>query len=187
MEREELEKRLIFVGFSKFRKVAGMRSVVDLFTEGERTGIYVLSFKDGSYYVGKATNVVDRFLSHAKEKCKIDALAFKKRKAEEVTAEERRIIAALDSLDVPLRNVTDTPNPNGKAIKAPEESLLTKEIRMRWCDDARWNDLTGTPMDDAKVRAKYAKKFADKQRTECCAHEAKGDIAPTPDQGSWPG
>lgn len=159
MERDELEKRLTFAGFGKFRNVSGEASVIDMFPEDGRTGIYVLCFKEGNYYVGKATDVVDRFRSHAREKCKIEAISFKPVKADELTVIERKTIAGLVSMDVPLRNITDTPNPDGRTIKTPDGSLLNKEVKRLWHADVKWNDLTGTPVDDALRRSKYIKKF----------------------------
>lgn len=161
MEREELEKRLTFAGFNKFRKVSGESSVTGMFAGTEATGIYVLCFKEGDYNVGKATNVVERFRSHAKEKCKIEAIAFKTIKPEELTATERKTIAALVSMDVPLRNITDTPDPNGRVIKLSKGNIITKEIRQKWFADVHWNDLIGTPMNDDVRRGKYTKKFLD--------------------------
>jgi hypothetical protein len=71
-DRFELERILTWAGFSGFRRVSGRLAVTDLFDPKRRTGIYVLGFRDGSYYVGKATDVTSRFRDHRGSKDPIE-------------------------------------------------------------------------------------------------------------------
>ena len=73
----EIERVLTWAGFSEFRRVSGRLGVADLFDPERRTDIYVLGFRDGTYYVGKATDVTGRFRDHRDNKDPVDGMAFR--------------------------------------------------------------------------------------------------------------
>lgn len=73
----DVARVLTWAGFGPFRWISGRLGVSDLFDADDRTGIYVLKFKDGSYYVGQTQEVTGRYRQHRDEKRPIEAMTFR--------------------------------------------------------------------------------------------------------------
>ena len=104
----EIERLLRWGGFGPFRRTTGRLSVADIFAADARTGIYVLAFNDGSYYVGKASDVTGRYRDHHDATEPIEAIAFRAGPQRLLDAHEQDTIAALELIGVTLKNFSVT-------------------------------------------------------------------------------
>lgn len=156
-DRFEVERVLAWAGFGEFRHVSGRLGVSDLFDQKRRTGVYVLSFRDGSYYVGKATDVTGRFRDHRDKKDPIEGMAFREVPAKLLDRVEQDSITALELLRVPLKNITSTRA--GAASERLESAWATMDEIRRFSADRAWNDLSGNPLSDRDRRAKLHDRF----------------------------
>jgi len=156
-DRFEVERVLAWAGFGEFRRVSGRLGIADLFDQKRRTGVYVLSFRDGSYYVGKATDVTGRFRDHRDKKDPIEGMAFREVPAKLLDRVEQDSITALELLRVPLKNITSTRA--GAASERFENTWASRDEIRLFSTDRAWNDLSGDPLSDPDRRAKLHDRF----------------------------
>ena len=144
-DRFELERILAWAGFSDFRRVSGRLAVTDLFDPRRRTGIYVLGFRDGSYYVGKATDVTSRFRDHRDTKDPIEGMAFREVSINLLDRVEQDTISALECFGVRLKNITSTRT--GAGLERDAGEWAPQDQVRRFSTDLTWNDLSGEQLD----------------------------------------
>ena len=75
-----MENPFVEYGFNHSYNVAGCYSIAHLFKPDERCGIYILSFQNGYFYVGLATDFVKRYTQHRKIHSDIQAVFLKELK-----------------------------------------------------------------------------------------------------------
>ena len=156
-DRFEIERVLFWAGFSEFRRVSGLLVVADHFDPERRTGIYVLRFRDGSYYVGKATDVTSRYRDHRDSKDPIEEMAFREVSKRNLDRVEQDTICALECLRVPLKNIALTRG--GASPDRLSNAWATDEELRHFSTDRSWNDLTGAAIDDPVRRSKLHDRF----------------------------
>lgn len=148
------------VGFPEINDVSGRFTIADLYPDkSNRTGIYLLSFPEGDYYIGQTVDIVRRFSEHLKSKGAISGLAFYPCSANILDDEERRCVSSLQ-YKCKLRNIELVTYPqietNLETLignKEQEEWLLTdfsveKNNKFRICETLR-----------TAQRVKYSKRF----------------------------
>jgi hypothetical protein len=158
-DRFEIERLLRWSGFAPFRRTAGRLGVADLFDADARTGIYVLAFNDGSYYVGKASDVTGRYRDHRDAKEPIEAISFRAGPQRLLDAHEQDTIAALELIGVPLKNISLTRT--GAPQVADAASWASQDELLRFNTDIAWNNLSGEAYQDEARRAKLVGRFAE--------------------------
>lgn len=92
------------LGFPAPADVTGRRSVAALFPASRRrTGVYLLAFAEGSYYIGLARDVVRRFAEHRRTHGdRIVLLAFLPSRLRDLEVVERELIRRAERTGVPL-------------------------------------------------------------------------------------
>lgn len=89
-------------------------SIADLFRPGKRCGIYVLHFKTGEYYIGKAVDVTRRYIQHCKNHDDIQKISFKRIPRNELKGVEKEDIRRFEKQGFLLRNISLTSLPKGE-------------------------------------------------------------------------
>lgn len=93
------------LGFGQVLDIRGRSSIADLFGHSKsRTGIYLLGYLDGTYYIGQARDVVRRFGGHRRNSDDIESFSFMKTSRSGLDELERDTIHKAETLGVPLRN-----------------------------------------------------------------------------------
>lgn len=120
------------LGFGPPVDVRGRSSIADMFGRSKRrTGIYLLGYADGTYYIGQARDVVRRFGGHRRQCPDIALFAFFQTRRSELDEVEQATIYRAETLGVSLRNrvhVADVLGPVDLDELVPEES------QNRWLD-----------------------------------------------------
>ncbi len=128
------QQALAAQGFAKFWDVEDTTIVTRLVQPEVRVGIYILAFQTGEWYVGKTTNLAQRYASHRRTHPDIARLFFKRLEQFEHDVEERRLITLLETAwGWPLRNVAMASLPKGPASIHD----LIDDTRLRaWSEDS---------------------------------------------------
>jgi hypothetical protein len=93
------------LGFDPPQDVRGRLSVADLFPVSKgRTGVYLLAFDDGTFYVGQATDVCRRFAQHRDSVGGIVGLTFRAVRKSALDETERGLIRAAEATGLPITN-----------------------------------------------------------------------------------
>jgi predicted GIY-YIG superfamily endonuclease len=160
---EEVEHRLVYgCGFAAFRSVDGKTEVTHILPR-QVAGIYVLSFKDSSFYVGLAKDLAGRFEQHVGKKRPIRAYTSRKVHKAHLQAAESETIAILQEMGVKLTNTEKLRQEI--VVEAKESSLKPKEVE-KWLLDDSWNDLSGdiphAPRPHSDIEERYRNEFLHK-------------------------
>jgi hypothetical protein len=99
------EKTLSLLGFRSLFDVRGRLSVADLYRDkSQRTGIYLLGFTDGTFYIGQALDVCRRFADHCRDVGHICFIAFLPRTPDVLNDFERDTIYRAEQAGLPITN-----------------------------------------------------------------------------------
>ncbi|MSU74601.1 GIY-YIG nuclease family protein, partial [Candidatus Kaiserbacteria bacterium] len=159
-----VERRLVYgCGFPPFRSVDGKTSVRHIFPEA-RSGIYVLAYKDGGYYVGLSIDVTKRFEQHVVSKRPIAAITFRTVHKARQYVTESETISILQDMGVKVANTEKMiPKDTGGTIT---KTLSSKDLD-RWLNTDSWNDLAGkasaAPRSHSDIEERYGSKFLTRQ------------------------
>lgn len=152
----DVERLLLWAGFGQFQRVAGRLGIADVFDDDTRMGIYVLAFKDGCFYVGKATDVTSRYRNHRTTKQPIEAIAFRTEPLANLDRAEADTIGALELIGAQLTNIAMTRTGTGTVTK---QNWASADAIKNFNSDPSWNDLSGPLFDNAEQRVKSLAKF----------------------------
>lgn len=160
---EEVESRLVYgCNFPSFRSVDGKTSVQQIIPN-KSSGIYVLSHKDGTFYVGLSINAGRRFHQHLLNKRPITAYTFRKVHKSNLDIVESETISILKDMKA---KVTNTEKMKVEVTSKNSKSHITPKEMERWLTDDSWNDLKGNipraqrPYGD--IEEKYRSEFLHK-------------------------
>jgi len=93
------------LGFPAMTEVGTFHSIAHLFGKSKpRCGIYLLGFSDGLFYVGQATDVVNRFAQHRLVHGDIERFSFQKCRRNLLDETEKRIIQKAEAKGLQLTN-----------------------------------------------------------------------------------
>ena len=135
-----VERRLVYgCGFPRFRSVDGKTDAECVFPRS-RSGIYVLAYKDGGYYVGLSIDAAQRFKQHVASKRPITAITFRPVHRARQGITESETISILADMGVKVAN-TEKMQPE-EISETGERTISAKDLE-RWLTDDTWNDLTG--------------------------------------------
>ena len=122
-------------------KVGGLASIADLYPEGKRRGIYILSFADGEMYVGRTDDITRRFDQHRKVYNDIVGLTLKRVAKHDLGEAARSVIHSLQREGRVIRNVTFSSSiPPGETRF---DRVMLPEEQARWLEDTSYVDGTG--------------------------------------------
>lgn len=149
------------LGFPELIDVSGRITIADLFTSSKRrTGIYLLHFPDGDYYVGQAVDVVRRFSQHIKEKGPISGFSFFPVPKETLDQQERYCIIQLEH-KCNLKNISLVTMPE---VETDFDAVLSRQDQLDWLNyDSATPWYCSRNQDKAlyeQLRKKYAAKFS---------------------------
>jgi hypothetical protein len=139
--------------------VTGLYSIAHLLPKSNgRCGIYVLSFRNGDRYVGKALEVVVRFAAHRRTyPDDIVEVAFRRVPRGQLDAMERTEIGRLHKAGIPLRNVVHAP---GRLDASDFDVLVSDEEQQRWLASPRSsNPIIDTRPDQPELRHRHQTRF----------------------------
>jgi len=148
---------LLELGFGEPRHVHERASIADLFRPGQRCGIYVLHCCDDEYYAGQAVDIVRRYTQHRLTHEDIVWVSFMPVPRERLDSEERRVIWALESAGVRLRNISLVSVPVGET---DFDLIMPVDEQKEWISGSAVDRDSGGRFDDADLRRRYQRKFA---------------------------
>ena len=145
------------LGFPKLVDVSQRLSVADLFINKKpRCGIYLLSFSDGSFYIGQSSNVVRRFAEHKSNYMDIFGFAFLDIIQKDLHQIEQSLIWKAEGLGMPLRNIVHMSTPSGETDL---DDILTLEQQDQSVEEPKSFDVS-----DVKVGASQDPTFRERYR-----------------------
>lgn len=153
----ELDHHIWDLGFPHWMDVTGRRSIAGLVNAKGRQGVYVLGFANGERYVGRASNVVNRFVQHQLSRPDIVSFTFRPVAAKTIADEERRCIHTLESKGVPLRNLAEMSVVRGER---QFDKLVSPEEQEHWL--TVWEEPSPYPdprVVDDDLRRRYTRRF----------------------------
>ncbi len=140
-ERQEIERVIYELGFTRTYSVQNRNSIIDLFPK-KRSGLYVLHFSNGEYYVGKSVNVVNRFLQHRQNHHDIEKISFRSLANRDLHLfEERHATFHLEKCGFALRNINNVTF--SYAAETDFDKVMSKEEQKRWLNDIEFIDTEG--------------------------------------------
>ncbi len=151
-----MEKLLQELGFAKPEVVKGRYSVADLFKPKDRSGIYVLHFENGQFYVGLATDFVRRYNQHRKNHLDIELVSFKKVKKEKLAVEEKMIVQTLQLEGYSLRNIQLVSIIEGDTDL---DLLMSVDEQEQFMFDLTFNNMGGDKFEIEEQRIKYTNNY----------------------------
>jgi hypothetical protein len=129
MDRLKLLETTSDYMFPEFHPVYNRPSIADLVPPSKRCGIYILEFKDNSYYVGQAVDITRRYVQHRKNHDDIEGISFRKFKKQELNKVEEYLIKIIEEKGIMLRNISLTSLPKGETDL---DLLIPKEQQEHW-------------------------------------------------------
>lgn len=130
LQQDELEKFCREASFSHRYSISGNDSIVGQFSDSqERCGIYLLEFKDGTYYIGQSVDVARRFREHQRNFDDIVGFRFRPTIAEELDSSEIHLIHQSESIGMVLRNIEHAAVITGNSKL---DSILPTDVQSAW-------------------------------------------------------
>jgi hypothetical protein len=152
-----MESEFKELGFEISFYAKGMHSIAGHFTQNNRCGIYILHFENGEYYVGLATDVVNRYAQHRQNHLDIEFVSFKEVPKSKLPDIEKETVYKLENLKKPLRNI------NIVSIIIGDTDLdlvVSKEEQEKWINyKLPFESLMTDRFEYPELRKKYTKKF----------------------------
>jgi hypothetical protein len=127
MQQSAHSEIIALLGFGEQIDVRGRLSVADLFSQSKsRSGVYLLRFESGAYYIGQAIEVCRRFAQHRVSVGDIVGFAFMPVRQDTLDSTERALIQNAEMAGLPLTNRVHVSNLLGETdfdlvIPAPEQ------------------------------------------------------------------
>jgi hypothetical protein len=148
-------------GFTKAHWVEGRASVADLFGKTRRCGIYLLHFRNGEYYIGKAVDVVRRYNQHSKRHDDIQQISFCRSGHRELNDHERKAIGSFERAGVTLRNISFMSAPT---VESDFDMVMTPAQQLSWLANPKLSDFGGTRPVDPEQRRRYQRRYTEFRR-----------------------
>jgi hypothetical protein len=126
-----MQSEFFTLGFDKLIETSNKSTIKDFFTKQDRSGIYILHFTNGEYYVGLTTDVVKRFVQHRHHFLDIQYLSFKQVRSSELLEEEKDIVYSLEKLGKKFRDVNFDFAPIKPSML---DKVITPEEQESWLD-----------------------------------------------------
>ncbi|SHK72093.1 GIY-YIG nuclease family protein [Hymenobacter psychrotolerans] len=140
--------------------VTGRVSIADLFpTSRKRCGIYLLRFRDDTFYIGQAVDAVRRFAQHRKNYDTIEGYWFQAVAKQHLNETEQRLIRQAESAGMLLTNKTFVTNVVGETDL---DLLVSPAEQDAWLADGRALDDDGVDLGltvEERFRVKYRQNF----------------------------
>ena len=149
--RKQINMKL---GFPELINVSGRNTIKDLYPVNS-SGIYLLKFPDGDYYVGQARNVVRRFSDHIKRWGYISGFSFFPVPASQLNEVEQNCIGALDK-KCRLRNISLVSSP---VVDSQLDALIPQQMQEYWLSSFKQTPTVFTRHENNILRKKYEQKF----------------------------
>ena len=93
------------LGFKQIHDVSGRYTVADLMPVSKgRTGLYLLGFADGNFYIGQSVDAAKRFGQHCLRHPDIDLFSYQKVPKRKLDEKEEETIWKAEKLGIPLTN-----------------------------------------------------------------------------------
>lgn len=129
------------------------------------TGVYFWVAEDGEMYVGKATRVISRLMSHRKKHPDLVYFSFQIVPAEDMGALETELIRNVQSRGHPTRNIKDALDTN---VQVPFDDFVTLSERQDFLSgeplsNFEWRDL---PVLEQKHASKFSRLLKEPRATE---------------------
>jgi hypothetical protein len=121
MELKVAGRRL---GFGECHEVEGRLTVADLVPTSRRCGLYLLGFRTGEAYAGLSTDVVGRFVQHARTHADISSFATRYVPRTRLDAEETLAIERLEKWGFRLRNIAKASAPS---LESNWDAVLSRQ------------------------------------------------------------
>ena len=143
--------------FSKCIYAFNRRTISDCFAKSSRTGIYILHFSNGEYYVGQAKDVVRRYDQHRMKHLDIEYISFKKTKIRELNELERQTLKILENQKRVLRNISLASILRGNTDL---DEVVSPEDQEKWTrEELGWESEETTRFEYPEQRRKYTGNF----------------------------
>lgn len=91
LEADGLDATLTALGFTQTLGVRGLGSIDALLPKKERSGIYILHFANGSYYVGQSVDITKRYQQHLRTYGRIEQLSYRPVPRKQIALDEAEI------------------------------------------------------------------------------------------------
>lgn len=145
------------LGFEKLFYTQNRKSIVDLFVQNNRCGIYILHFANGEYYVGQTVNIVQRFAQHKVKYTDINYLSFREVTKTKLTEIEREIVHQFELLNKRLRNISIVSIVNGETDL---DLIVSIEDQAKWLNyELPLDTLNTERFEYAELRKKYTHNY----------------------------
>ena len=147
------------LGFPEMIDVSGRVSIADLYRSSKkRTGIYLLQFPDGDYYVGQSVDVVRRFSEHVKGKGPISGFSFFAVPEYELDQQEHRCITLLEQ-KCNLKNISLVTLPE---VETDFDAVLSREEQQDWLVNDRATPKYPSLWQNSSFYEQMRKKYSDR-------------------------
>ena len=113
------------------------------------SGVYVLAFSGGDYYVGQTVAPVTRLQTHLRSNDDLTGIWFKPTPADALTVTETASIALFETKSLRVRNLKQVSFSN----------LFATARQHLWITDNMYNHVTGERFRDEAMRKKYQARF----------------------------
>lgn len=117
--------------------------------EEKSSGIYILEFSNGEYYVGQTKKIQNRLKQHRKIFDDISNVYFKLIIEDELFNEENKAIAFFERNLLRIRNLKQIEFAN----------IFDEDCQKLWVSDLNYNYLSGSKFDNEIVRGKFSDRF----------------------------
>ncbi len=130
-----------------------MTSFIDIgfsiLNQEKTSGIYILEFNNGEYYIGQAESIQNRLKQHRKIFNDIGNVYFKSVIKDELLDKENKTIAFFERNLLRIRNLKQIGFAN----------IFDKSCQKSWVSDLKYNYISGEKFNNEKVRSKFSDRF----------------------------
>lgn len=148
------------LNFLETKKIYNRPSIVDLFHNKNRCGIYLLHFSDDIYYIGQAIDIPRRYAQHRKNHDDITHISFKNINKNDLNYYEADAIKKFES-KFKLRNISLASAP---AMDADLDDILPPNRQSEWLKEKEPTLIFKKRTVDKTLRSKYSRRFYDLKR-----------------------
>jgi len=152
----KIDSLLRQIGFKTKIGVKSRHSLADLFSKGNRCGIYVLQFSDTTFYVGQSIDVVKRFSQHKRNYDDILFIFFKPVPRNYLNNVELQVIGIVESA-FETRNIHLASSPE---CESDLDSIISVKDQNDWLHNNDYVVDTSTRFSDKTLRNKFSQKFS---------------------------
>ncbi len=149
-------KRLNYINlnnFIKYPKDANKFDILELgfsvLEENKGSGVYIIQFENGEYYIGQTKEIQVRIKQHHKKYSDIKTILFKPVSIEFLLEEENKMIQKFERKQLRIRNL--------KQIEFLNIFDVSKQIQ--WSENLNYNFLSGEKFTNEKLRNEFSERF----------------------------